>query len=134
MYREEAREYFKTRRVFRDLDPRCFDAFIQDCLIPADASSAAKGGGGECAGRVCLAFPPDIEAMIYRKFPLDLHPSASQRLGQYELPGRSSSWGWLLYSTTHAIISEGDVAYLRGRFPSLQFAAFQQVGLPTGTR
>lgn len=97
------------------MDPRCLDSFIEDCLVTTDTD------------RVQLAFPPSIEALIYRTFPLDLHPFRSRRMGQYELPARAEPWGWLLYSKAHSTISAGDVAYLRRRLRSLRFSSFDQV-------
>ena len=124
--RDDAREYLRTRRIFKDMDRRCFDAFIEDCLVSchSDGSESVCGRGDH---HLQLAFPPAIEAAIYRNFPLDLNPEASSRLGQYELPARGAPFGWLLYSTEHSIIDRRDLAYLRRRLSSLSFASFDQV-------
>jgi hypothetical protein len=120
-------EYLRTRRIFKDLDPRCLAAFVQDCLVPIKGSVERGGGSSGGSGAVRLAFPPAIEAAIYRTFPLDLHPAAASRIGQYDHATAQAPPGWLLYSATHALTSPRDIAYLRTVLPSLQFSQFPQV-------
>jgi hypothetical protein len=122
--RDEASDYLRTRRIFKDLDPRCLAAFVQGCLVAVNDNDCGSRGGH---GGVRLAFPSAIEAAIYRTFPLDLHPSANRRLGQYDHSSPEAPPGWLLYSATHALISPRDIAYLRAVLPSLQFSPFPQV-------
>lgn len=54
--RDEAREYFAGKTLFRDFHPDCFDAYLAQGLV-------ADGEG------VRLHFEPEVEMRIYRTFP-----------------------------------------------------------------
>jgi hypothetical protein len=123
-FRDDAREYLRSRPIFRELDLRCFDAFIEHCLVPINSDS--------CQSHMKLAFPPSVEAAIFRTTPLDVHRDPARRMGLYELAGPHAPPGWLLYSSRHELTSRLDVAAAQRALPNLQCASFPQVSTERG--
>ena len=63
------------RPFFTDLDAACTADFFAHALVDcSDSSSAADPSCSSSSGSVCLAFPPSLEAAIYRTTPVDLAP------------------------------------------------------------
>jgi pimeloyl-ACP methyl ester carboxylesterase len=58
--REEAREHFRTRKLFRDFAPQCLDDYVRHGLAGAH-------------GHLRLRIDPRIEYQIYRTIPHDMH-------------------------------------------------------------
>jgi pimeloyl-ACP methyl ester carboxylesterase len=58
--REEAYQHFRSRSLFRDWPDEIIEAYI-------DSMTASSANGG-----VCLIYPPEWEAQIYRTIPTDI--------------------------------------------------------------
>ena len=99
--RAEAKAYFRQRTLFKNFHPQSLQAYI------------TYGLQETYDGKYTLSFSSDIEHKIFSKVP----PRIS--LKPIHIPS------YYLYSTSHAVTSPGNIAYLAKKLPTTQFIPVQ---------
>lgn len=98
--KEEARQYFGSKRMFQRFHPTCFDSYIEHGL-----KENPEGG-------VSLVFDRAVEAQVFSSFPL--------LLGSYSLNIPS----FLVYGKYSDVLRKDDIQSLKKMLPNTTFIEF----------
>ncbi|CAM9095813.1 unnamed protein product, partial [Ectocarpus fasciculatus] len=94
--KEEARAYFKSKRVFQRFSPEVLDIFLEECLV------------GD-AGNTTLQFPVEDECDIYYKASIELKFHRRKYFGMHDFPHKAE----FFYSKDHHIVTAMDIMWMK---------------------
>lgn len=96
--KEEAKSYFKSKKIFQKFDPEVLNIFLEECVV-------GNGSGG-----AQLLFPVREECDVYMKVPSEIRLFKTRKhFGMHEFPHKAD----FFFSKDHHIIEWHDIAWIK---------------------